>query len=142
MYCSCCSVTCKVGPPLGTALEERLRQSQWPLNPALHWADPKFRVYNLLSRVQGAESSCFSVTCTDERTTYVQRLLPKATTTRATSRAQKGEPFLKNLRTEENERQEQLMQIAWQGIGGDGCCSQELLQQDGEGMLIGLCTSS
>ena len=54
----------------------------------------------------------------------VQRLLRKATIIRATSRAQEGEPFLKDLRTEEDERQEQLIQTAWQGMR----------EQEGEGM--------
>ena len=54
----------------------------------------------------------------------MQRLLRKATIIRATSPAQEGEPFLKDLRTEEDERQEQLMQTAWQGMR----------EQQGEGM--------
>ena len=54
----------------------------------------------------------------------VQRLLRKATIIRATSPAQEGEPFLKDLRTEEDERQEQLIQTAWQGMR----------EQEGEGM--------
>ena len=41
---------------------------------------------------------------------HVQRLLRKATIIRATSPAQEGDPFLKDLRTEEDERQEQLIQ--------------------------------
>ena len=50
----------------------------------------------------------------------VQRLLRKATIIRATSPAQEGEPFLKDLRTEEDERQEQQMQTAWQGMREQG----------------------
>ena len=54
----------------------------------------------------------------------VQRRLRKETIIRTTSPAQEGEPFLKDLRTEEDERQEQLIQTAWQGMR----------EQEGEGM--------